>query len=377
MEIIEAKGKGINDFIEFPFRLYSGDTLFSSPLKRDLKKDFSEANPFFKHAKVRFFIVKEDGKTLGRIVSIINTRHIQYHGEKAGFFGFFECINDFEVAKLLLDTVKTELISNDMTIMRGPMNFSTNEECGFLIEGYEFPPIIMTPYNPPYYNDYMERYGMRKAKDLFAFIHDVRERLPEKVLRVAAIAEKRGITVRPVQKESFDSEMLIFKEVYNSAWDKNWGFIPLTDEEIYYLGSKLRDIVVPELVLIAEDNGVPVGFMGLLPDFNQVLRRMQGSLNPLSIVKALYYQRRITDLRLLLLGIKREYRHRGVDALLFREGFKGILKGGYKRVEFSWILEDNIPVQRLVEMIGARLYKRYRIYEMRINQELPSKRGQH
>lgn len=377
MEIIEAKGKGINDFIEFPFRLYSGDTLFSSPLKRDLKKDFSEANPFFKHAKVRFFIVKEDGKTLGRIVSIINTRHIQYHGEKAGFFGFFECINDFEVAKLLLDTVKTELISNDMTIMRGPMNFSTNEECAFLIEGYEFPPIIMTPYNPPYYNDYMERYGMRKAKDLFAFIHDVRERLPEKVLRVAAIAEKRGITVRSVQKESFDSEMLIFKEVYNSAWDKNWGFIPLTDEEIYYLGSKLRDIVVPELVLIAEDNGVPVGFMGLLPDFNQVLRRMQGSLNPLSIVKALYYQRRITDLRLLLLGIKREYRHRGVDALLFREGFKGILKGGYKRVEFSWILEDNIPVQRLVEMIGARLYKRYRIYEMRINQELPSKRGQH
>lgn len=377
MEIIEAKGKGINDFIEFPFRLYSGDTLFSSPLKRDLKKDFSEANPFFKHAKVRFFIVKEDGKTLGRIVSIINTRHIQYHGEKAGFFGFFECINDFEVAKLLLDTVKTELISNGMTIMRGPMNFSTNEECGFLIEGYEFPPIIMTPYNPPYYNDYMERYGMRKAKDLFAFIHDVRERLPEKVLRVAAIAEKRGITVRPVQKEGFDSEMLIFKEVYNSAWEKNWGFIPLTDEEIYYLGSKLRDIVVPELVLIAEDNGVPVGFMGLLPDFNQVLRRMQGSLNPLSIVKALYYQRRITDLRLLLLGIKREYRHRGVDALLFREGFKGILKGGYKRVEFSWILEDNIPVQRLVEMMGARLYKRYRIYEMRINQEWSSKRGQH
>lgn len=377
MEIIEAKGKGINDFIEFPFRLYSGDTFFSPPLKRDLKKDFSEANPFFKHAKVRFFIVKEDGKTLGRIVSIINNRHIQYHGEKAGFFGFFECINDFEVAKLLLDTVKTELISNGMTIMRGPMNFSTNEECGFLIEGYEFPPIIMTPYNPPYYNDFMERYGMRKAKDLFAFIHDVQERLPEKVLRVAAIAEKRGITVRPVQKESFDSEMRIFKEVYNSAWDKNWGFIPLTDEEIYYLGSKLRDIVVPELVLIAEDNGVPVGFMGLLPDFNQVLRRMQGSLNPLSIVKALYYQRRITDLRLLLLGIKRKYRNRGVDALLFREGFKGTLKGGYKRVEFSWILEDNIPVLRLVEMAGARLYKRYRIYEMRINQELPSKQGQH
>lgn len=366
MEIIEVRGKGIDDFIDLPFKLYAKDPFFSPPLKRELKRDFSLSNPFFQHARVRFFIARKNGSTSGRIVSIINTRHIDFHNEKAGFFGFFECVNDLEVAKLLLDTVKADLVDNGMTIMRGPMNFSTNEECGFLIEGYEYPPLLMTPYNPPYYNDLMERYGMRKAKDLYAFIHDVRDRLPEKILRVAAIAEKRGITVRPVEKDRFDSEMLIFKEVYNSAWDKNWGFIPLTDEELYYLGSKLRDIVVPELTLIAEENGVPVGFMGLLPDFNQVLRRMKGSLNPLSIVKALYYSKRITDLRLLLLGIKREYRHRGVDALLFREGFKTVRKGGYKRVEFSWILEDNIPVQRLVEMIGARLYKRYRIYEMMI-----------
>lgn len=366
MEIIEVRGEGIREFIEFPFRLYSNDPLYSSPLKRDLKKDFSEKNPFFRHAKVRFFIVRKNGRVAGRIASIVNSRHIEFHGERAGFFGFFECLNDFDVARLLLDTVKNDLKDNGMVIMRGPMNFSTNEECGFLIEGYEYPPFLMTPYNPPYYNDFMERYGMRKAKDLYAYIHEVRDRLPEKILRVAAIAEKRGITVRPVRKEMFEEEMLIFKDIYNSAWEKNWGFIPLTDDELYYLGSKLRDIVIPGLTLIAEEGGLPIGFMGLLPDFNQVLRRMRGRLNPFTILKAIYYSKRITDLRLLLLGIRREYRHRGVDALLFKEGFKAVKKGGYRRVEFSWILEDNIPVQRLVEIGGARLYKRYRIYEQDI-----------
>jgi GNAT superfamily N-acetyltransferase len=367
LEITEIRGKGIDDFIEFPFRLYSKDPLFSPLLRRELRRDFSEKNPFFRHARVRFFIARKEGMVIGRVVSIINRRHIEFHHEKAGFFGFFESIEDYDVARLLLDTVKKELSENGLTIMRGPMNFSTNEECGFLVDGYEYPPMLMTPYNPPYYNDFMERYGMRKAKDLYAFIHDVRERLPEKILRVAAIAEKRGITVRPVRKDRFDEEMLIFKEIYNSAWEKNWGFIPLTDEELNYLGSKLREIIVPELTLIAEDDGLPVGFMGLFPDFNQVLRKMKGQMNPLSILKALYYSKRISDLRLLLLGIKKEYRNKGVDALLFREGFVAVRKGGYKRVEFSWILEDNIPVQRLVEMIGARLYKRYRIYEKEIS----------
>jgi hypothetical protein len=160
--------------------------------------------------------------------------------------------------------------------------------------------------------------------------------------------------------------MRVFQKVYNSAWERNWGFIPLTDEEILYLGERLKQIAVPELTLIAEDNGEPVGFLGLLPDFNHVLRHMKGKLNPLTILKALYYSRKITDLRLLLLGIKGEYRNKGVDALLYREGFDGIKKGNYKRLEFSWILEDNIPVQRIVEMVGGRLYKRYRIYEKAI-----------
>jgi len=367
VKTIEARTeKNLDEFIRFPFSLYSKDTFYSPPLIKELREQFSDKNPFFDHAKVRYFIAEKDGRCAGRIVSIVNYRHIQFHNEKAGFFGFFECINDTEVSSALLDKVSEELKNDGMEIIRGPMNFSTNEECGFLIEGFDEPPMLMTPYNMPYYNELMENYGLHKAEDLYAYIYDVKSRLPEKVLRVAAISEKRGITVRSISKKNFASEMKVFKEVYNSAWGKNWGFIPLTDDELDYLGNRLKQIAVPDLTLIAEDNGKPVGFMGLLPDFNYVLKHMKGKLNPITIIKALHYSRKIKDLRLLLLGIKKEYRNKGVDAILFRVGFEGIKKGGYKRVEFSWILEDNIPIQRIVEMIGGKLYKRYRIYEKKL-----------
>jgi len=355
--------KDLDCFIELSYSLYKNYPHYVPQLRKELRDQFSRKNPFFMHASVKYFVAEEEGRIVGRVCSIINQRHREIHQEDTGFFGFFEAENDREVAKALLDAVAADLRAGGMKIMRGPMNFSTNEECGFLIEGYDEHPMIMTPYTPPYYNDLMEACGMEKSKDLYAFIHQVQERLPEKVLRVAAIAEKRGITVRPVVKKRFEEEMLVFKEVYNDAWEKNWGFIPLTDEEISYLGERLKQIVVPEVTLIAEDNGNPVGFLGMVPDFNVVLKKMNGNINPLTIAKALYYSRKIKDLRLLLLGIKKLYRNKGVDALLFREGFRGIKNGNYQRLEFSWILEDNIPVQRIVEMVGGTLYKKYRIYE--------------
>jgi predicted acetyltransferase len=367
LEVLEVKSKkDLNDFIKLPFSLYSKDPFYIPPLNKEMFKQFSDKNPFFLHAAARYFLAKKEGKPVGRIISIINQRHIEFHNERAGFFGFFEASNNLEAASALLDKVSEILIKGGMDIMRGPMNFSTNEECGFLIEGFNSPTMLMTPYNPPYYKDLMERYGLSKSKDLYAYIYDVLEELPEKVLRVAEIAAKSGIHVRPIDKKRFISEMHIFKDVYNSAWQKNWGFIPLTDKEVAYLGNNLKPVVVPEMTLIAEKDNKAVGFMSLLPDFNFVLKHMKGKMNPISIIKALYYSRRIKDLRLLLFGIKAEYRNKGVDALLFREGFKGIKKGGYKRVEFSWILEDNIPVQRIIEMIGGRLYKKYRIYEKRL-----------
>jgi len=367
VEIIEIKSKrDMLDFIELPLSLYRNDPLYSPQLTHDLKVHFSDKNPFFKDADADFFLAYKNGKIAGRIVSIINHLHIRVWKEAAGFFGFFESINDKDVSRALLDTVYRRLMEKGMKIMRGPMNFSTNEECGFLIDGFGEAAMLMMPYNPPYYNDLMCDYGLMKSKDLHAYIHEVEEKLPEKVLRVAAIAEKRGIKTRQVTKDHFMPAMRGFREVYNSAWEHNWSFIPMTEDELEYSTKRLKPLVVSDMTIVAEKDGEPVGFLGMLPDFNFVLRKMQGKLNPLTLAKGLYYSKKIPDLRMLLLGIKPEYRNRGVDGILFREAFKGVKRGKYRRVEFSWILEDNINIIRLIEMIGGKLYKRYRIYEKEI-----------
>jgi GNAT superfamily N-acetyltransferase len=363
IEVIEVLGS-LDDFIKLPLPLYAGDALFVPQLTGEMRTHFSPANPFFKHASAKFFLARKDGRPSGRIVSFVNRVHNEFHGEKTGFFGFFESVRDLQVALALFGKAESHLRAEGMEVMRGPMNFSTNEECGFLLEGFDESPVIMMPYNPPYYNEFAESCGFRKAKDLYAYIYRMRERLPEKVLRVAAIVEKRGITVRPINMKNFESDMMIFKEIYHSAWEKNWGFVPMTDEELEYSAGRLKQIIIPELTLIAEEDAKPVGFMGLVPDFNFVLKHMSGRMNPVSIAKAIYYSRKIQDLRTMLLGVKKEFRNKGVEALLFREGFETAKK--FRRVEFSWILEDNIPVQRTIEMLGAELYKKYRIYEKKL-----------
>lgn len=366
IEIREVKtSKDLDDFIKLPFLLYLKDPLFVPPLIKDMRERLSKRNPFFLHATARYFLAEKGGKPAGRIAAIINHRHNEFHKDKVGFFGFFESVNDPQVASLLFDKVFEVLRKADMNTVRGPMNFSTNEECGFLVEGFSEPPLLMMPYNPPYYNDLMEWLGMKKAKDLYAYTWNISEELPEKILEVADAAEKIGIMVRPINKKTFYLDMLAFMDVYNSAWEKNWGFVPLTEEETTYIAKRLKPILVPEFTLIAEKDKKPIGFLGAIPDFNSVLKHLRGKINPITIVKAIYYSKKIKDLRLLLLGVKAEYRNKGVDALLFREAFRGAKEKhrGYKRVEFSWILEDNIPTQRLVKMVGGRLYKKYRIYE--------------
>lgn len=369
IRIVEVTSSAqLNDFIEFPLRLYRDDPLYTPQLCSDQRAHFSAKNPFFEHAEVAFFLAYKDGRIAGRIAAIINNLHLEVQKEKTGFFGFFESVNDYGVAAALLDTVNGRLSAKGLGIMRGPMNFSTNEECGFLIEGYNEAAILMMPYNPPYYNDLVTAYGMRKAKDLHAYIKNItgKNDLPEKLYRVAAIAEKKGVIAREVTKDYFEKAMRDFMDIYNAAWEKNWSFVPITEGEIAYTAKLLKPLVVPDLTIVAEYDGRPAGFMCMVPDYNFVLRKMGGKLNPVTVIKALYYSRKITDLRMMLLGIKPEFRNRGVDALLYREGFKGVRRGGYKRVDFSWILEDNYDIIRHTEMINAPLYKRYRIYEKEI-----------
>jgi len=358
--------KTFREFLYFPFKLYAKDPFWVPPLLREVKAQFSSKNPFFKHAEVFPFIARIDGQIAGRITAIYNSKHIEFHNEQTGFFGFFECIDNHEVAMRLIEMVKQWLKEKGIMILRGPVNFSTNDECGLLIDGYDSPPMIMMPYNLPYYPRLFQECGLVKAKDLFAYIIEVPETLPEKVIRIARIAHMHNISVRPINIRAFREEIKVFKEIYNSAWEKNWGFVPIADEEINYIAKRLKPIIIPELTFIAEHKGEPVGFMMLLPDFNYVLKRLNGRLLPFGIFKALWYSRKIKDLRLPLLGIREGFRRQGVDALLFVEGLKAIKKLGYKRIEFSWILEDNIPVQRFIEMYEGRLYKTYRIYETEI-----------
>lgn len=367
IEIIPASDKNFfKEFLALPFKLYARYHLWVPPLLKDIRAQFSPQNPFFKHGEVASFIAKSDGDTVGRITAIYNSAHINFWDEQAGFFGFFECIDNLAVASALIEEAKQWLRKKGMVLLRGPMNFSTNEECGLLIDGYDSPPVIMMPYNPSYYHRLLEGCGLRKAKDLFAYTIDVPETLPEKILRVGKIAQRHNIKVRHIDIKSFRQEVNVFKNIYNSAWQRNWGFVPMTEEEIEYIGRKLKPIIIPELALIAECKGEPVGFMLVLPDFNYVLKRLGGRLFPFGIFKALWYSRKTKDLRIMLLGIKEGYRRQGIDALLIIEGFKAIKRMGYKRVEFSWVLQDNTPVQRLIEMIGGKLYKTYRIYETEI-----------
>jgi len=357
--------KPFTDFIRLPYSVHPAESLYVPQLEHDLKKEFStEKNPFFRHARARYFIARRDGVPVGRVASIINDLHNEYHNERVGFFGFFDCMDDPEAAVMLLERAASDLRENGMTAMRGPMSFSTNEECGLLVEGFDEPPMLMTPYNPPYYEKLVEGFnGMAKAKDLYAYLYRIGASLPEKMLRGAAFAERRGVTVRHIEKKNFAAEMMSFKEVYNSAWAENWGFVPLTDEEIGYKGALMKPIIVPELTLIAEAEGETVGFLGLLPDMNQVLRHMRGKINPITIIKALYYSRKVRDLRLLLLGIKATHRTRGVDAILYREAFSAASRLGYKDVELSWILEDNEAMKRVIDLLDSRLYRKFRIYE--------------
>ncbi len=367
IEILPADNKKtFKEFLHFPFTLYSKNPFWVPPLLKDVKEQFSPDNPFFKHAEVMPFVARMKADVVGRIAAIYNKEHIHFHGEKTGFFGFFECADREEIAQALIKEAIQWLRNKGMSALRGPVNFSTNEECGLLIEGFNSQPVLMMPYNFPYYQTLLEGCEFKKAKDLFAYTLDIPDKLPEKTYRIARILEKHNIKVRSINIKSFGSEMAVFKEIYNSAWEKNWGFVPMTDEEIEYTAKKLKPLVVPELALIAESNGEPVGFMMMLPDFNYVLKKLNGRLFPWGILKAIYYSRKIKNLRLLLLGVKEGYRKQGLDAFLLIEGLKAIHKKGFQKIEFSWILEDNYPIQRIIEMVHGRLYKKYRIYEKEI-----------
>lgn len=364
---VEGK-KSLMDFIKLPWKIYGDDPHWVPPLIKERKDYFnSQKNPFYQHSQIQLFLALQNGKPVGRIAALVNHNHNRFHDEKTGFFGFFETYPQYSIAQKLLDQACSWLKERGMKVMRGPMNFSTNDQCGLLVEGFGFSPMIMMPYTPPYYPEYMEEYGLKKAKDLYAYLINHRQQPPERIRRAAErMKEKTCFHFRQVNLKRFKDEVKLIKEIYNQAWSKNWGFVPMTDEEFDHLAKGLKKLVAPELVLIAEVNGEPAGFSMALPDYNQALKRINGRLFPWGIFKLLWYAKRIDAIRVLTTGVVHKYQKRGIDLIFYLETFDRGVKKGYKKGELSWILEDNLLMNRALEDLGAKLYKKYRIYETKL-----------
>lgn len=362
--------RGLMAFIKFPFTLYRADPNWVPPLIEE-RRDFLDTrkNPFFEHSRCQLFLARRDGALVGTIAAVVNDNHNAFHDEKMGSFGFFEAINDQAVADALLSAAEEWARAQGMTVMRGPLNFSTNDEIGTLVAGFDEPPVVMMTYNPPYYPALIEGHGYTKAMDVYAYIVDLAERMrnaPPKVFHVAEkAAQKEGLRVRKIDMRHFDEEVERIKRVYNSAWERNWGFVPMTDREIDHLAAGLKPVLDPNLILIAETaDGTPVGVSIAVPDLHQALRWSGGGhMWPFGLLKFLWYRRRVNQCRLLIMGMVEAYRGRGADAIFYVETARQALAHNYKRMEASWILESNTMMNRILERLGADRYKTYRIYE--------------
>ncbi len=356
-------------FIKLQWKIYANDPNWVPPLIMDRKKLLStEKNPFYKHAEIQFFLALKNNEVVGRIAAIKNDLHNKHHNDKVGFFGFFECIDDQETANALFDAAKSWLKEKGMDTMRGPANPSSNDEYGMLAEGFNDSPRILMTYNPQYYLKLCENYGLRKAKDLNAWKLEADKVLSsEKLKRVADLAQKRsGLKISQIDMKNFKAEVEKVKEVYNKAWAPNWGFVPLTEDEIDAMAKDLKMIVEPSLVLFGEIDGKLIGFALVLLDYNYIFKQMNGRLFPFGVLKLFTQKKNIKWARIITLGIIPEYQKRGLDAVFYYEIVKRSVAINIHLGEASWVLEDNDMMVRGLEVMNSSMYKKYRIYEIPI-----------
>jgi hypothetical protein len=361
-----TNARELRQFVRLPWKIYRKDPYWVPPLITDVKKLLDRAkNPFFAHSSAEFFLACRGGECVGRIAAILNGNHNRFHNERTAFFGFFESIDDKAVASALLDQAAQWGQSHGMDQLRGPMNYSTNDTVGLLVEGFDADPCIMMPHNPRYYAELMEMAGFGKAMDLYAWFLRTEKGLSSKITRVGErVLREESIRVRTLDMKRFWEEVDVLKQIYNDAWSTNWGFVPMTDEEFRHMAKDLKPVVDPRIVLIAEKKGEPVAFSLALPDFNQALKKINGRLLPFGLPRLLYHSRHITQVRVLALGIARKVQNwNGLGAALYYESFRRGVAAGYRTCEFSWTLETNDLINRSMQLFGAEVYKRYRIYQ--------------
>jgi GNAT superfamily N-acetyltransferase len=351
-------------FVSLPYGLHRHDPCFSPPLRSDVRAQLDPGrNAFFGHAARELFLARSQGRVTGRIAAIHDRAHERVHGDGAGFFGFFEAENDPGVAAALLEAAAAFLRARGCRVLRGPMSPSINDETGLLVQGFGTPSVVMMPHNPPYYRELVEGAGLRKAKDLLAF-ERAATGLPERLLRATEVVERRlGVSTRTIEMRRFGREVELVQRLFNEGWQHNWGAVPLDDAEVAQLAAQLKPIVVPELVVFAEQRGEPIGFAAAIPDLNLALRaNPSGRLFP-GLLRVLWAKRRITRLRVLLLGVLPGWQGRGVDALLYRRVWDSARARGYEWAEAGWVLEDNHAMINGLRRMGFRRYKTYRVYE--------------
>ncbi|MCU7494326.1 MAG: hypothetical protein HF314_04315 [Ignavibacteria bacterium] len=361
--------KDLMRFIKLPWKIYDGDPNWVPPLIMDRKKILSkEKNPFYQHAEMEMFLAEKDGETVGRIAAIKNDLHNKYHDDNAGFFGFFECINDQEVANKLFDASKEWLKSKGLTLMRGPASPSSNDEWGMLLDGFDDSPRLLMTYNPSYYLDLCDNYGLRKEKDLYAYkLENEKVMSSEKLKRVAELAAKRaGLQIEELNVKEFKKELEKVKYVYNKAWAPNWGFVPLTDGELDAMAADLKPLAEPSLVIFGKINDQLAGFALVMLDYNQVFKEMNGRLFPFGFIKMFTQKKKITWCRIITLGLIPEFQKKGLDAAFYYEIVQRAHAIGIDLGEASWILEDNEMMNRGAQVMNGELYKKYRVYNMSI-----------
>ena len=356
-------------FLDLPAKIYANDPQWVQPIRSGVAGELASTNPFSQYGRFQQFIAVRPGtdEAVGRIVAAVNDRLIEREGQKIGLFGYFECIEDFSVAQALFDAAGQWLRSQGMTIVRGPINLSTHNSCLFLVDGFDSPPIIMMPYNPPYYPQFVEQDGWHKAKDAYAYDFPLTTQLPAEFEKAYRIALKSGVTFRPIRTkgEGFQQDCESLYHLFNKAFAPNWSSTPRTLEEFLEEAKSLQSLVDPDVFPIAEYNGEMIGFFMGLPDYNIALKHVNGRLNWLGILKFLWYRRQIDQGRVIAICSLPEFRRKMVPLALIYLGMSGGIQKGkpYKRAELSWVFEDNFPSRKLIEASGGKIYKTYRIYE--------------
>jgi GNAT superfamily N-acetyltransferase len=353
-------------FIRLPWRLYAQSPCWVPPLLVSEKARLDpRKNPYLEHATVQLFVAWRGREPVGRIAAHVNHAHNRYWHDEVGFFGFFECIEDYAVAKALWLTAAEWLRERGRGLMRGPMNFSTNEELGFLADGFDKLPAIMMPYTHAYYLDFAARFGLGKAMDLLAWHIDSSTVDLSRYEKLAdRIRERVGFTLRNINKRDYAKEVVRIKTVYNDAWSRNWGFVPMTDREFEHFAKEVKPLVRPACVQIAEKDGEPIAFCISLPDVNKILARMNGRLFPTGLFKLMFGLKKLSALRTITLGTRRAYQKRGIESVFLVEIVRRTVAAGYRTSEMGWTLETNHMINKPLERMAGRLDKRYRIVEM-------------